>query len=125
MGEWEIMETYPYMHSCHIYDRIVQVNCRNVHINCRIVLTFSRFLCMENSLHFRQTLILAQTANRVASFCFVLFWFWSFFAARGVSCGDSLASSSVLKGCCIASWSCAGSYDCDVFLKFLIFQGMN
>ncbi len=100
MGEWEIMETYPYMPSCHIYDRIVQVNCRNVQINCRIVLKFSRFVCMENSLHFRQTLILAQTADRVASFCFVLFWFWFwfFFAASAVSGGDSLASSLVVKG---------------------------
>lgn len=34
----------------------------------------------------------------MASFCFVLFWFWSFFAASGVSGGDSLASSSVVKG---------------------------
>ncbi len=75
MGEWEIMETYPYMPSCHIYDRIVQVNCRNVQINCRIVLKFSRFLCMENSLHFREALILAQAADRVASFCFVVFCF--------------------------------------------------
>jgi len=79
MGEWEIMETYPYMPSCHIYDRIVQVNCRNVHINCRIVLKFSRFLCMANSLHFRETLKSSrrlQTAwLRFVLFCFVLFCF--------------------------------------------------
>ncbi len=99
MGEWEIMETYPYMPSCHIYDRIVQVNCRNVHINCRIVLKFSRFLCMANSLHFRETL---KSSRRLQTawlrFVLFWFWFWSFFAASGVSCGDSLASSSVVKG---------------------------